>query len=133
MYFGGCYLGRHLQVLGGMQRKAVEQEILGDEIERSLRESADIEALGISENVTETQFKELIGDLAQEFNRESSFGRDEEGYLKVTLESVLIVERFKELVGRQELAVRWWISLLVTSVGFTWGTPQVHTSTRHRK
>ena len=99
MHFGGCYLGRHLQVIDDMQRKAVEQEILADEIERRLNESWDIEARLFLEDVTETLFKELVGDLAQEFNRESSFGRDEEGYLKATLESALIVERFKELVG----------------------------------
>ena len=36
MYFGGCYLGKHLQRIGEIQRNAVEQEILTEEIERHL-------------------------------------------------------------------------------------------------
>jgi len=28
MHYGGCYLGRHLKVIGDMQRREVEQELV---------------------------------------------------------------------------------------------------------
>src|SRR5215470_17809035 len=37
MYFGGCYLGKHLDVISDMQRQAVEHQLLSVEIERILQ------------------------------------------------------------------------------------------------
>ena len=42
MQFGGCYLGRHLQSVGQIQRRAVEVELLTAEVENHL---ADLELL----------------------------------------------------------------------------------------
>ena len=99
MYFGGCYIGKHLQVVGDMQRKAVEQEMLTTEIERTLKEATDPATRGAAVNTTENQLKEVIASLVQELHQESSFGADDEGYLKVTLEPALIQQKFMELVG----------------------------------
>ena len=35
--FGGCYLGRHFQEIGLLQRRAVEAELLSEEIGQSLK------------------------------------------------------------------------------------------------
>jgi hypothetical protein len=43
--------------------------------------------------------KALIANLVQEFHQDTSFGANEEGYLKVTLEPAVIEQRFLELVG----------------------------------
>jgi hypothetical protein len=37
MYFGGCYLGKHLEVISDMQRQAVEHQLLTVDIERILQ------------------------------------------------------------------------------------------------
>ncbi len=39
MYFGGCYLGNHLEVIRDMQRQAVEHQLLTVDIERMLQET----------------------------------------------------------------------------------------------
>ena len=99
MYFGGCYLGRHLEVVGDMQRTAVEKEMLATEIERLLRTPTSPAICRTAEKTAELQWKALIADLAKEFHQESSFGADEEGYLKVTLEQDAIEKKFLEITG----------------------------------
>ena len=66
MYFGGCYLGRHLNVIGDMQRKAVEREMLAVEIERILNEEADPTTRRAADNTPSPRMKELITSLAEE-------------------------------------------------------------------
>jgi len=100
MYFGGCYLGRHLQVIGDMQRKAVEREMLTKKIESTLKETTDPTTRSVADSTSEPRLKEMVASLAQEFHQqESSFGTDEEGFLKVALEPDLIQQRFMELAG----------------------------------
>ena len=103
MYFGGCYLGRHLNVIGDMQRKAVEQEMLTTEIGRILEETADPATREAADNTPEPDLKELISNLAEELHQESSFSADEEGYLRVALETDHIQRKFVELVGQSVL------------------------------
>ena len=79
MYFGGCYLGKHLRVIGDMQRKSVEQEMLTSKIESILWETADPATRGMVDGTSEPRFKELVASLVQEFHQESSFGATEEG------------------------------------------------------
>ena len=45
------------------------------------------------------QMQALIANLVQEFHQDTSFGANEAGYLKVTLEPTVIQQRFLELVG----------------------------------
>lgn len=95
MYFGGCYLGRHLKTIEDMQRAAVEEEMLTLEIKRALHETGEPGA-GDTEEAAPT---ELVERLVREFHQESSFGTDEQGYLRVTLEPGVIRRRFTEMVG----------------------------------
>ncbi len=100
MYFGGCYLGKHLNVIGDMQRKAVEREMLASEIERILKEEATDPAVrSAAENTPE--LKQVIAGLVQEFHNESSFAPDGEEYLKVTLEPAVVQQKFMEMVGSE--------------------------------
>ena len=100
MIFGGCYLGKHLKVVEDMQRKAVEQEVLSAEIERTLREAEDPATRRAADDTPETLWKELIATLVEEFNQGSAFRSDEEGRLKVTLESGLVQQKFIEMAGK---------------------------------
>ena len=74
MVFGGCYLGRYLDQIGQIQRRAVETELLTAEIQRHLSSStqADLE-------LKEEERQEAVAGLVQTFNQESSFQTNEEG------------------------------------------------------
>jgi hypothetical protein len=98
MYFGGCYLGKHLEVIHDMQRQAVEHQLLSVEIERILQETTAPETRSVADRTPEPQMKALVANLAQEFHQDTSFGANDEGYLKVVLEPAVIEQRFLELV-----------------------------------
>ena len=100
LYFGGCYLGKHLDVISDMQREAVEHEMLIAEIQRLLQETTAPETRRAADQTPAPQMQALIANLAQEFHQDSSFGANEEGFLKVTLEPEVIRQRFLELVGQ---------------------------------
>ena len=100
MYFGGCYLGKHLDVISDMQRQAVEHELLTAEIQRILQETTAPETRRAAEQTPAPQMQALIANLAQEFHQDTSFGANEEGFLRVTLEPGVIQQRFLELVGK---------------------------------
>ena len=95
MYFGGCYLGKHLKTIEDMQRGVVEEEMLTQEIKRALHETGEYGTKGARE-VPPT---ELVERLVQELHQESSFGTDDQGYLKVTLGPGVIRQRLTEMAG----------------------------------
>jgi hypothetical protein len=100
LYFGGCYLGKHLDVIRDMQRQAVEHELLTVAIERILQEPTAPETRRVAEQLAAPQMQGLIAHLVQEFHQDTSFGANEAGYLQVTLEPAVIQQRFLELVGQ---------------------------------
>ena len=99
MYFGGCYLGKHLEVISDIQRQAVEHQMLTVEIERILQAMTAPETRRVAEKTPEPQLKALIAHRAQEFHQDASFGANEAGYLKVILEPAVIEQRLLALVG----------------------------------
>ena len=101
LYFGGCYLGKHLDVLRDMQRQAVEHELLTVAIERSLQDTTAPETCRVADQLPAPQMQGLITNLVQEFHQGTSFGANEAGYLQVTLEPAVIRQRFLELVGHR--------------------------------
>ncbi len=96
--FGGCYLGKHLEMIADIQTKYIEAEILAHEIPRLLKEGPDAEAQQAAEGLPDVRLQELVGILVTEYHQESSFGSDEEGHVKVTLEPGIVQRRFKELL-----------------------------------
>ena len=99
MYFGGCYLGKHLEVIRDMQRQAVEHQLLTVDIERILQATTAPETRRVADQIPAPQMQGLIATLVQEFHQDTSFGANEAGYLRVTLEPTVIEQRFLELVG----------------------------------
>ena len=81
MQFGGCYLGRHLDRIGQIQRNAVEVELLTAEIESHLNAPTS-EELPLSEE----QRQDAIATLVQDFHQDSSFETAENGDLKAVLD-----------------------------------------------
>ena len=74
MQFGGCYLGRHLQSVGQIQRRAVEVELLTAEVESHLT------ALAVELPA------ETVAALAADFHQESAFQANEAGELTAVLD-----------------------------------------------
>ena len=99
MYFGGCYLGKHLGVIEEMQRKAVEREMLAEEIEGVLRQSTDPETRRTSEALGPGMDALVLG-MAEDLHDESSFTPGDDGYLKVTLEPEAVRRMFLERAAR---------------------------------
>jgi hypothetical protein len=99
LYFGGCYLGKHLDVIRDIQRQAVEHELLTVAIERILQEKTAPETRRVADQLPAPQLQALITNLVQEFHQDTSFGANEAGYLQVTLEPAVIEQTFLELVG----------------------------------
>jgi hypothetical protein len=97
--FGGCYLGKHLDMIAEIQRKYIETEMLAAEIPHLLKEGGDVEIQQATQGLPEAQLQELVGILVKEFHQESAFGVDEAGHVQVTLASAAVQQRFKELVA----------------------------------
>ncbi len=92
MVFGGCYLGKHLNEIGQIQRRAVEVELLTAEVERHLDSSNDaIPQAG------DEQKQQAIAVLVQTFNQESSFRTNEKGELEASLDRESVVEAARRL------------------------------------
>ena len=83
LQFGGCYLGRHLQSVGQIQRHAVEVELLTAEVENHLA-ALDLPQLTAAENGGKRQ--ETVAALVSELHQESAFQPDENGELAVALD-----------------------------------------------
>src|SRR5918992_6177210 len=96
MQFGGCYLGKHLQNIGQIQRRAVEAELLTAEIENHLTSSS---AAAASLSLTKEQRQTAITALAQEFHQDSSFQTNENGELTAVLDSNQVREAARRWLG----------------------------------
>jgi hypothetical protein len=77
-------------------RLYLEAELLAQESPRLPAGGADATAPLTAAALAGEQFQELVGRLAEEYRRESSFGADAQGYLTVTLEPAVVRQRFRE-------------------------------------
>lgn len=94
MQFGGCYLGKHLQKIGAIQRHAVETEILTEEIQKHLS-SASSNGLTSEDD----KRKEVVSQLVQEFHEHSVFENAENGDLAVSLDEGEVVAAARRLIA----------------------------------
>ena len=91
LQFGGCYLGKHLDSIGRIQRSAVEIELLTEEIETHLTAAA--QPLKFSAE----QRSEAVATLAKDFQQEESFKTDEDGNLVAVLDGDAVREAARKL------------------------------------
>jgi hypothetical protein len=92
MVFGGCYLGRHLNEIGQIQRRAVEVELLTEEIQRHLSSSSQA---GLE--LEEGERQQAVAELVQTFHQESSFQTNEKGELEAVLDGQAVAEAARQL------------------------------------
>ena len=90
MQFGGCYLGKHCQEIGLLQRKAVEIELLTEEINKSLV---------MSGGLSESRIQFILPALVDELRDGSSFEVDENGELLVLLNKMALDEALGRLLA----------------------------------
>jgi hypothetical protein len=94
LQYGGCYLGRHLNDIGQIQRRAVEIELLTAEIEGQLDLIAAEEV-----PMAEDQRRGAVAALVQEFHQESSFQANEKGELTAVLDRNEVKEAARRLLS----------------------------------
>ncbi len=94
MQFGGCYLGKHLQKIGAIQRHAVESELLTEEIQKHLS-SASSNGLAAEDGKRE----DVVSRLVQEFHEHSVFENAENGDLAVSLDEGEVVAAARRLIA----------------------------------
>ena len=100
MYFGGCYLGHHLNAIGEIQNRAVERELLSEEIRSLLETGSNETALQRASSMGEDELTEAVDSLAEEYHRDSSFKADDEGVFHVALDAPAVRESFLALAQR---------------------------------
>ena len=88
MQFGGCYLGRHLQGVGQLQRHAVEAELLTAELESHLTALAPELAAAAppGTELSQEQRQKIAAALTPTFHHEQSFQPNEQGELAIVLD-----------------------------------------------
>ena len=92
MLFGGCYLGRHLERIGQIQRNAVEVELLSAEVERHLAESAPVYLA-----LPEERRRAAVAELVRNFRQTSSFKTGENGELVAVMDGNAVREAAHQL------------------------------------
>ena len=96
LQFGGCYLGRHLQSVGQIQRKAVEVELLTAEVENHLT-ALELPQLAEAEDMTRRQ--ETVTALVSQLHHESAFQANENGELMVVVDREEVREAALRVLG----------------------------------
>ena len=94
LQFGGCYLGRHVDSIGQIQRKAVEVELLTAAIRGHLDDTTGEDA-----GLTEQQRQAAVAELVPEFHQESSFQTAENGNLIAVLDGEAVREAAHHLAA----------------------------------
>ena len=97
--FGGCYLGRHVDSIGQIQRKAVEVELLTAAIRGHLAD-ATTEDVGGDAGLTEQQLQAAVAELVPQFHQDSSFETAENGNLIAVLDGEAVREAAHQLAPK---------------------------------
>ena len=94
LQFGGCYLGRHTDSIGQIQRKAVEVELLTAAIQGHLADTIAEDA-----GLTEQQRQAAVAELVPQFHQDSSFQTAENGELIAVLDGDAVREAAHHLAA----------------------------------
>jgi hypothetical protein len=89
LYFGQCYLGRHLQHLQHLYQKGLERSLLLEKL-RELRGLPGEPRDGRPLELRESTFDALLPMLAEALHEQVKFGTDSEGYLTLDLDQSMV-------------------------------------------
>jgi hypothetical protein len=98
LYFGQCYLGRHLHALQSLYQKGLERSILLEKL-RELRGSQSDSSMRQLVELDDGAFETSLPSLAEALHERVGFGTDSEGYLTVTLDPTLVAGELTRLLA----------------------------------
>jgi hypothetical protein len=96
LYFGQCYLGRHLYALQALYQKGLERSLLVERLRELRRCHSPSSTSGLVE-LDDHAFETLLPSVAEALHERVAFGTDSEGYLTVTLEPTLVAGELARL------------------------------------
>jgi hypothetical protein len=91
LYFGQCYLGRHLHSLQQLSQKGLERSLLLEKL-RELGHLPDGTPPDWPTTLDESTFETLLPTLAEVLHEQVKFGTDSAGYLTVDLDRALVLQ-----------------------------------------
>ena len=97
LYFGQCYLGRHLHALQNLYQRGIERSLLVEKL-RKLRPSHGESSMEWPVELDERTFETLLPTLAEAVHDQVNFGIDDEGSLTLTLDPSLIVSALTHIL-----------------------------------
>lgn len=83
--YGGCYLGRHMNALAGIQRAVIEKELLAEAIPELLASGPDGDAAALAASKTAVEMATIVGALTETLHAPDNFGIDANGELQTTV------------------------------------------------
>jgi len=108
LYFGQCYLGRHLHSLQQLYQKGLERSLLLEKLRELIRPS-DGTAHDGPITLNEDAFEALLPALAEALHERVRFGTDSEGCLTLDLDRSLVLQelpRHKTSISLEAVADR---------------------------
>jgi hypothetical protein len=97
LYFGQCYLGRHLHTLQQLYRRGIERSLLLQKL-RDLRQAQGDASISWPVELTEPAFDTLLPALAEALHESASFSVDENGHPAIALDPALITSALDRLM-----------------------------------
>jgi len=98
LYFGQCYLGRHLQALQHLYQRGVERSLLVEKL-RELRRSQGESSEPWPVTPDDQTFEQLLPLLAEALHEQANFGADGDGYLTLTLDPTLLASALTRILN----------------------------------
>ena len=104
LYFGQCYLGGHLHPLQQLYQRGIERSLIMQELRDSRRLQGD-DAPHWPAELDDNAFESILPTLAEALHECVGFETNNEGYLALTLDPVLIVSVLDRLLRKSSEAV----------------------------
>jgi hypothetical protein len=98
LYFGQCYLGRHLHTLQSLYQKGLERSLLVDKL-RDLRPLRGEGSIDWPLELDDPSFEAVLPTLAEALHEQVTFATDSEGYLTLTLDPTLVTAELMRLLA----------------------------------
>jgi hypothetical protein len=102
LYFGQCYLGRHLHAIQDLYQKGLERSFLMEKL-RELRRRPDIPPTAWPPTLDDAGFERALPALAAALHEQVSFAADAEGTPTVALDPALVARELSRLTTGSSL------------------------------
>ena len=101
LYFGQCYLGRHVPPLRELYQRGIEYTVLAQHVGNCLPQAEDADMRAFAESSSEAEIAEMAATLAARLHEKAQFAETGEHTLGVAIAVDEIREAFHELRREQ--------------------------------